>query len=341
MDFKSPELAKTARFMIKELLLCEPGSNLVITADSGSDRRLVDALINAAYVEGVNPVALWMPMLKEVNMEPSPPVAGAMKEADRICLLEKVYFIHSDALRQALKNGARADFFGGMDVDSILRCVGNINFRAMVELGDNIVKLIKDGKEMKISTPAGTDLVMRLDPHRPIYHHTGVADKPNDITFLGGQIAFAPIEDSISGKVVFDGSLWPPNDLGLLNTPVELTVEQGKIILVVGQDEAKRLEKWLKSFNHPNCYNVAHISPGFNPGAKLLGNIVEDERVFGIIEIGVGTQSDHFLGGAGRAPSHTDGIMLNPSFWVDGVLIEEEGEYIHPELLNLSKAAQK
>jgi leucyl aminopeptidase (aminopeptidase T) len=67
---------------------------------------------------------------------------------------------------------------------------------------------------------------------------------------------------------------------------------------------------------------------------------VEDERVFGCVEIGIGAQSDHFLGGAGRAPSHTDGIILGPSLWVDDVLIEEEGEYVHPALRDLAKQAQ-
>tara|TARA_B100000315_G_scaffold255016_1_gene297317 strand:- start:458 stop:1039 length:582 start_codon:yes stop_codon:yes gene_type:complete len=193
--------------MIEMLLLCKPGSNLVITADSASDGRLVDALVNAAYIKGVNPVALWMPMLKEVNTEPPPSVAAALKEADIICLLEKVYFIHSIAIREALKREARADFFGGMDLDSIVRCIGKINFKAMVELGNKIVQLIKAGEEMRITTSAETDLVMQIDPQRPVFHHKGIADKLNDITFLGGQIAFEPSEDSINGKIVFDGSL--------------------------------------------------------------------------------------------------------------------------------------
>jgi leucyl aminopeptidase (aminopeptidase T) len=252
--------------------------------------------------------------------------------------MEKAYFIHSDAISQALKQGARVDFFGGMDADSILRCIGKINFKEMINLGDKLVQLIKAGKTMKITSPGGTDLYMQLDPLRPVYHHRGIADKPNDITFLGGQIALAPVEESMNGKMVFDGALWPPDDLGLLNSAIELTVENGKVILIEGENEAKHFKKWLKSFNHPNCYNVAHISLGFNPGAKLSGNIIEDERVFGCIEIGIGAQSDHFNGEAGRAPSHCDGIMLSPSFWIDEHLIEDAGKYNHPEMIGLANS---
>ncbi|GAI65023.1 unnamed protein product, partial [marine sediment metagenome] len=36
---------------------------------------------------------------------------------------------------------------------------------------------------------------------------------------------------------------------------------------------------WLNSFNDPGMLGLAHASWGFNPGAKLTGDIVEDERV--------------------------------------------------------------
>ncbi len=336
--FKDTKLIQTANFMIKELLCCEPKSHLVITADTGSDREVVDALFTAASSQEVIPIVIWMPMLKENQTEPPPAVASALLKADRICSMEKGYFIHSNATRQALKEGARVDFFGGMDADSIIRCIGNLNFKEMITLGERLTKFIQDGGEMRITSEKGTNLYMGLDPMRPVYHHRGIADIPNDITFLGGQIAFAPIEESIHGKIVFDGTVWPPEEIGLLDSPIELTVENGKVIQVDGTNKAKHFEKWLKSFKHPNSYNVAHLSLGFNPGAKLLGNIIEDERVFGCIEIGIGAQSDHFNGKAGRAPSHCDGIILSPSFSIDGETIEEAGKYIHPELIDLTIA---
>ncbi|MDP2871993.1 MAG: hypothetical protein Q8P31_05575, partial [Bacillota bacterium] len=71
-------------------------------------------------------------------------------------------------------------------------------------------------------------------------------------------------------------------------------------------------------------YHLAHYSLGFNPGVlRPTGRIVEDERVFGCMEFGVGqTRSG--------APSHTDGIVLNPTIVLDGVHMETEGRYVHP-----------
>jgi leucyl aminopeptidase (aminopeptidase T) len=76
-------------------------------------------------------------------------------------------------------------------------------------------------------------------------------------------------------------------------------------------------------------YRLAHLSFGFNPGVRrITGRIVEDERVFGCLDIGIGPQN---LG----APSHTDGIILRPTLTADGVEIEREGAYVHPDLADL------
>ena len=48
------------------------------------------------------------------------------------------------------------------------------------------------------------------------------------------------------------------------------------------------------------------------------------------MDIGIGPQN---LG----APSHTDGIILRPSLIADGVEIERDGRYVHPELVDLCK----
>ena len=92
-------------------------------------------------------------------------------------------------------------------------------------------------------------------------------------------------------------------------------------------------EQYLRSFNDPGMLKMAHISYGFNPGARLTGNIVEDERVWGATEWGIGYVSDIDAPPCGQdAVSHTDGICLNSSVWLDGVQIMDQGEIVLPEL---------
>ena len=80
-------------------------------------------------------------------------------------------------------------------------------------------------------------------------------------------------------------------------------------------------------------FRLAHGCYGFNPGAKLTGNILEDERVWGSTEWGLGYLSPIDAPPAGiDAKSHTDGICLNSSVWLDGELIMDKGNVINPEL---------
>ncbi len=204
----------------------------------------------------------------------------------------------------------------------------------MVELGDRLADLLRSGNKMVVKTLAGTDLASEIGD-RPVYHNSGIISKPNEQSFLGGQVSWAPVEESINGRLVFDGSLWPPEEIGLLASPIELIVKKGKIMKVEGGSEAKVFEKWLESFDDPHMLKIAHFSYGFNPGAKLTGIILEDERVFGGVEIGIGSQRPQFKGKVGPAGAHTDGTMLNLTVLLDDSKIEEDGSFIYPDLKKL------
>jgi leucyl aminopeptidase (aminopeptidase T) len=152
---------------------------------------------------------------------------------------------------------------------------------------------------------------------------------------LAGQVSWCPVEETINGKLVFDGALWPPAELGKLHQPVELTIEKGAITKVEGGPEAKTFEQWLRAFNDPTMYWIAHFSLGFNPGVtKVSGRIVEDERIFGCIELGIGSQGAQIMGKTWSSASHTDGVILNPTILLDGVAMEKDGVYQLPALID-------
>lgn len=152
---------------------------------------------------------------------------------------------------------------------------------------------------------------------------------------LTGQINVVPRFGSIQGTIVFDGSVTPPFGHAPA-TPIRLTVKDGVIQKVEGGEEAAIYDKYLRDFDDPGMLKMAHIAYGFNPGAKLTGNIVEDERVWGSTEWGIGYVSNIDAPPCGQdAVSHTDGICLNSSVWLDGVQIMDEGKIVLPELVAL------
>jgi leucyl aminopeptidase (aminopeptidase T) len=110
-----------------------------------------------------------------------------------------------------------------------------------------------------------------------------------------------------------------------------MEVNHSKITSITGGREARTFERWLANFEHPAMFEIAHCTYGFNPGVtRCKGDIAHDERVFGCMEYGIGAAW------AG-APGHSDGTVLYPSVWADDVQLEDEGRYVHPELVELCR----
>jgi leucyl aminopeptidase (aminopeptidase T) len=155
---------------------------------------------------------------------------------------------------------------------------------------------------------------------------------------LGGQISWCPVEETIEGRLVFDGALWPPLSIGKLNAPVELLLKEGRVVQISGGAQAEAFRAWLDGFGDENMYRLAHYSLGFNPGVRTVtGRIVEDERVFGCMEFGIGSQGKAIMGAFWTAASHTDGTLLRPTIVLDGQVFEQDGVYVDEGARKLCK----
>ncbi len=325
------ELSRAALKLIKDVMLVKEGENVVLTADTSSDRRVVEALAGATYSIGANPVVVYYPTSGKAFEEPIRPVADVVQHAD--VWIELAYYctMHTPCFQKAIANGARFTCLNGLDVIMLVNTVGKVNYDVMVEFGEYITERLKTVNEVIVRDKNGTNLVA-YNQGRGIKHSGQRATKKGYPVMLGGQVSWCPVEETINGKLVFDAALFPPDGTALLTENVELTLEKGVVTKVEGGKQAEIFEKWLASFNDPNMYRLAHYSMGFNPGVrKASGRIVEDERIFGCIEMGIGSQGASLMGACWDAASHTDGIVSKPTLIFDGEVFEEDGIYLDPK----------
>ena len=331
-DFLSFELAHAARKLVTEILPVSPGDNVVITGETASDSRVIWATAQAAYAAGGHPIVIIYETFPEPSIDPPKPVQEALKAADIWYEFAVNYLLYTDTRIAASKAGCKHTSYEGMDVDMMVRTIGKPDYPTMHKLGERLRDLCNAAKVVRITDPNGTDLICPIERNPPQFLPGTGGPGQGYSLMLGGQSSFSPNFDETNGTIVFDGCLWPPSAIGPLVNPVALTIERGVISKVEGGHEARVFERWLESFNSDILRTLAHTSFGFNPGVKrITGRIVEDERVFGCLNIGFGPQR---LG----SPSHTDGVILRPSIWADAVEIEREGKYVHPELAELSRA---
>jgi leucyl aminopeptidase (aminopeptidase T) len=344
------ELGRAAKILCEELFKLKPGETFVITADTESDERVVEATASAAFACGAKPMVITVasPMGVGKAADPMLPVealTAALLKADAWVEFNNEWLLYSTPYDIAVKENKklRHECLVGMSVEMMVRNMGRVDYPNLEKFMKLVTKKTLSAKHMRITTPAGTDVEFDNEPGRKQIMELGYADTPGS-HMMAGQIGWSPTFESINGKIVFDGSLVPPI-VGLLQTPVSLTVKKGKIVKIEGGKEATEYEKWLKGFNHPQMLKLAHVCYGFNPGARLTGNILEDERVWGGTEWGIGnvgailTVPD--IPGGISGPSHSDGICLNSSVWLDGVQIMDKGQLLDPELKKLAEKLGK
>lgn len=336
--YLSFEVTNAALKLVRDFMLVKEGENVVITADTSADFRVVEAVAGAAYSVGANPVIIHYPTSGKAFEEPIRPVADAVEHAD--VWIELAYYcsMHTPCFKKALENGARFTCLNGMDVIMLVNTVGRVNYDVLIEFGEYLTDKVHRSNEVIVTDKNGTNLV-GYNQGRDVKHSGQRATKKGYPVMLGGQVSWCPVEETINGKLIFDAALFPPDTLGLLNSNVELTLEKGVVTKIEGGKDAAIFEKWLSKFNDPNMFRLAHYSIGFNPGVtKPTGRIVEDERLFGCIEMGIGSQGASLMGACWDAASHTDGIVSKPTILLDGYKLEENGIYVDPEARKFCKA---
>lgn len=333
------ELGRAADILTRELFKLGEGETIVITADTESDERVVNATARAAFALGAKPMVVWLASPLGVGkaadpMFPTESLVGALNGADAWVEFNNQWIFYSSVYDRVMKENTRLRYscLVGMNADMMVRCIGRIDYPALDKFMDKITNLTKNANEVRITTPAGMDVTFKNTPEHRGGYSLGYADTPG-AHMMAGQIYWAIDLETLNGKIVFDGSVNPP--LGLLKEPIVLNVEKGDVMKIEGGKEAVEYEAWLKGFDDPNMLKIAHICYGFNPGAKLTGDVVEDERVWGCVEWGIGNMAWR------PAASHSDGICLNVSVWLDGEQILDKGKSVHPELVELAKKLGK
>lgn len=316
--------AELGNKVIKFLANVKEGEKVLILGDAASNRDMLEAFFSAA-IQAQSEVGLLI--YKErphINFEPPTYIAEAMKGADVLIDLSTNYMIYTQAYKNARLAGTRALVTCPQGIeDYIRRGIIGIDYGEMVRLGKAIAKALESSKLCKITSEEGTHIEMEMG-NRPALLREGMVDQPGDIDYFpGAQVNFAPIEETLNGRFVINGAIFPP--IGKLTQPVEVTFEKGKIVEFRGHTEALQWKEWLVSQEDPKMFCIAHVSFGLNPNAQLRGFIMEDERVKGSVTFGIGSQMPDLRGKTGVARTHSDGVSLMATVMLDGKKIVEKG----------------
>ncbi len=252
----------------------------------------------------------------EHGTEPPEDVARKMLEYDVQILVTERSLTHTKARREATANGARVATMPSITEDIANRCL-DIDYDALKRESRRLYGIFKKADMVRVTTERGTDITFTVGTSSFFGQDGGSFDYPGAFGNLPeGELSFAP--ESCEGIFIVDASF---ADCGLLSSPLVFKVTGGMVTEITGTG-ADQITKRLDRVG-PEAYKVAELGIGLNPKAKVIGNILEDEKVIGTVHIAVGNNLS--FGGDNDVPLHLDGVITEPDIYVDGVRFMKKG----------------
>jgi leucyl aminopeptidase (aminopeptidase T) len=269
----------------------------------------------------ITPTAKIMVMepTKEHATEPPKDIAEEMLKHDVEILVTTKSLTHTRARRAANAAGARIATMPNIIEDIINRCM-DIDYDALKKESNRIYKLLKASKSVRVKTELGTDITMTVGSSGFFgkdggsYHDKGAYGNLPE-----GEVSFAP--ETADGVYVVDASF---PGLGILSSPLAFKVKDCKVRGITGEKAREVIERLDKV--GPKAYQVAELGIGLNPKAKIMGMILEDEKVIGTVHIALGNNCSY--GRTNDIPLHLDGVITKPDILVDGKAIMKKGRFV-------------
>jgi predicted RNA-binding protein with TRAM domain len=189
------------------------------------------------------------------------------------------------------------------------------NYREVKELTEIMTKKLENAKKIKITSDNGTDFTASVEGREWVGDDGIINEKGKFCNLPAGETSTAPVEGTSQGTIVID-------KMASYGEGIRYIVKNGFVEKIEGSEkldtEVNKVGKLAR--------NIAEIGIGTNTKAKIIGNILEDEKVFGTIHIAIGNSLS--LHGKVDVPLHLDGIILKPTLEVDGKILIKDGKWV-------------
>ncbi len=331
-----------AKIAVEKCMHVEPGDRVLIVADE--DSKDIGIALRKASLEitphvrffnidlpayGGRPLKHMPEGLQEAILEATVTffVAGA-KEGELATIREPFLKLVKQKARHAHMVGVSNNIMeDGMCVD----------YDVVSKITENVYRMVKDAKEIRVTSPAGTDFVARMDSSMKWIPCSGVVTKIGEWDNLpSGEVFTAPL--TLEGKLVVDGTVgdWLGEKYNELvdfsETPLIIDVEienGGSYVKYCECGNKELLEDFTKYINSEKCASrVGELGIGTNIFLKkIVGNILQDEKL-PTIHVAFGDPYQEKTGASWGCHHHIDLLMLKCSIIVDGVEIMKDGEYL-------------
>lgn len=211
------------------------------------------------------------------------PVVSALAGSTLVvdCTVEGL--MHAPELPAILRGGARVLYVSNEHPEALARLLPDDGIEPLVK---EHVKRLRGAREMRVTSPAGTDLTIVLQG-AVCGGNWGYTTRPGTMTHWPGGLALAfPAAGSVDGTLVL-----AEGDVNLtfkryLDKPVTLRIESDYVTRVDGQGtDADLLRSYIAAWGDREAYAVSHVGYGLNRAARWDSMALYDKRDFNGTEL--------------------------------------------------------
>ncbi|UGS35970.1 2,5-dihydroxypyridine 5,6-dioxygenase [Capillimicrobium parvum] len=267
----------------------------------------------------------------ESAISPLPNVVDALVRADFV--VDLLLLLHSPEQMAILESGTRI-LLVQEPPDVLERLFASEQLTADVRAAE---ALLRDASELRLTSPAGTDVTYRLGQFDRLTAQIGYADSPGtwDHFSAGGLLAAYGDEDGVDGTVVIapGDALFPFKRY--VQSPIELSIERGYITAIDGGADAQLFADYLDYWDDADAYAVSHIGWGLNQRARWSTMATMDMRhtigmeqrcIAGCVLFSTGPNVDG--GGSRNTKCHCDIPLRHCTLEVDGRRVVAGGKLV-------------
>jgi leucyl aminopeptidase (aminopeptidase T) len=311
------ELDSAVRTVVRQCMGVSPGEDVLVVCNPVTEE--IGALMRIeAQGDGADATLAVMSERDTHAAEPPLAVAAAMAAADVVLAPTIQSLSHTAARKAASEAGVRIGTLPGVTEEMLMRLM-TADLEEIRRRGWAIVTALNTGSEVRITCGHGSDFRLGIEGRLGIVDAGELSNRGAFGNLPCGEGFIAPLEGTGEGTLVVDGSI---AGVGLLETPVSLSVREGHLVEATGSDGAALME--LLTVHGEDGTNVAEFGIGTNEEALLTGNILEDEKILGSAHVAFGASAA--IGGIVQVPVHLDCVLLEPTVEIDGETIVDNGE---------------
>jgi leucyl aminopeptidase (aminopeptidase T) len=313
-------LDRVAASVVQRYLGVTAGDRFLVVGDDTTEPPVLDAIMGAAAATGCDATLAVIAARRASGEEPPAVLEAAMRAASVVLCAPSRSLYHTNAKGRAQAAGARGCFNAPHRVEGWTQGAMTADFEEIRTVAERVADRLRGASSVRVTSPAGTDVTVRIDGREPKGWLTGICRRPGEVSaYPGGEVSLPPLEGTADGTIVIERVM---TDLGALAEPITWTVREGHAVAVEGGDQAAQLRALIDGVE--GATNIAELGIGLNPLARIGPHITEAKKRLGTAHFALGDNAGGY-GGVVECPLHLDGLLLDVSIEIDGVDLVRDG----------------